>query len=270
MQRLTKIKAALTTVTVLSISSVYASESVSYSDLGNIENGKKIFLEGKQIVEHPKAPAPGESVDQQVGEAQAGIEVPACITCHGQEGLGEDSMGTPRLAGQGFAFIVKQLEDFATDKRMDTTMFVMNNNAKGLTPEERRDVAAYVASLEHPKTGSDLNAVKDLGNPVGTRYLGQSLAQYGAPDRGIPACHSCHGYNGRGAFPVYPMIGGQKYVYLVNQLKKWRDGSRANDPMGQMRKVASSLSDEDIYNVATFLTSAPETTMGNSRVPDQK
>ena len=66
------------------------------------------------------------------------------------------------------------------------------------------------------------------------------------------------------------MIGGQKYVYLVNQLKKWRDGSRANDPMGQMRKVASSLSDEDIYNVATFLTSAPETTMGNSRVPDQK
>ena len=65
------------------------------------------------------------------------------------------------------------------------------------------------------------------------------------------------------------MIGGQKFVYLTNQLKKWRDGSRANDPMGQMQAVAKNLSDEDIRNVATFLTSAPRTTVGNSRVPGE-
>jgi cytochrome c553 len=180
-------------------------------------------------------------------------------------------MGTPRLAGQGFNFLVKQLEDFASDKRKDTTMFIMNTNAKGLSPEDRRNVAAFVASLEGPNKGSDLAAVKELGSvPVGVRYLGKSIVQYGAPDRKIPACRSCHGYNGRGAFPVYPRLANQKYVYLVNQLKKWRDGSRANDPMEQMQNVAKHLSDEDIYNVATFMTTAEETTLGNSRVPEQK
>ena len=150
-------------------------------------------------------------------------------------------------------------------------MFIMNNNAKGLSPQDRKDVAAYAASLGGPKVGSDMTAVKELGSvPVGVRYLGKDLAQYGSEERGIPACHSCHGYNGRGAFPVYPRLSNQKYVYLVNQLKKWRDGSRANDPMAQMQSVAKKLTDEDIYNVATFLTSAEETTIGNNRVPEQK
>jgi cytochrome c553 len=239
-----KIAALLAGVTVMFSGHAFAVGAMGGIE-GNLDNGKKIYLEGK------------------------GDVVPACITCHGEKALGEDSMGTPRLAGQSAKFIVKQLNDFANDKRQDTTMYIMNANAKGLTEQERRDVAVYVRSLKLPVVGSDINAVKDLGNPVGKRYLGKSIAQFGIPERGVPACHSCHGFNGRGAFPVYPMIGGQKYVYLINQLKKWRDGSRANDPMAQMQKVAKKLTDEDIYNVATFLTSAPPTTMGNSRVPEE-
>lgn len=236
----------LAVVATMSSATVMANELKAYSDMGDLASGKTIFEQGKG-------------------------DVPACVTCHGPEGLGDDAMGTPRLASQGFGFLIKQLEDFATDKRMDTTMFIMNTNAKGLTPQDRRDVAAYVASLDKPMVGSDMNQVKELGSvPVGIRYIGKGLAQYGAPERGIPACHSCHGYNGRGAFPVYPRIGGQKYVYLTNQLKKWRDGSRANDPLSQMQKVAKKMTDDDIYNVATFLTSAPETTVGNARVPEQR
>ncbi|WP_455208309.1 c-type cytochrome [Kaarinaea lacus] len=246
MRRSIKITAILAVAAMVSASGSFASETVSYSDFGDLENGKKIFNEGKG-------------------------DVPACTSCHGNEGLGDDAMGTPRLAGQGVNFLIKQLEDFAADKRQDTTMFIMNNNAKGLSPQDRKDVAAYVASLEGPKTGSDMAAVKELGAvPVGVRYLGKNLAQFGSADRGIPACHSCHGYNARGAFPVYPRLANQKYVYLVNQLKKWRDGSRANDPMAQMQNVAKKLTDEDIYNVAAFLTSAEQTTIGNNRIPDQK
>ena len=246
MRRSTKITAILAVAALVSASGSFASETMSYSDFGDLENGKKIFNEGKG-------------------------DVPACTSCHGNEGLGDDAMGTPRLAGQGVMFLIKQLEDFATDKRQDTTMFIMNNNAKGLSPQDRKDVAAYSASLGGPKVGSDMAAVKELGSvPVGVRYLGKDLAQYGSEERGIPACHSCHGFNGRGAFPVYPRLSNQKYVYLVNQLKKWRDGSRANDPMSQMQAVAKKLTDEDIYNVATFLTSAEETTIGNYRVPEQK
>lgn len=211
---------------------------------GDVENGKNIYMNGKG-------------------------DVPACSSCHGQEALGDDALGTPRLAGQGRTFLVKQLEDYATDKRMDTTMFVMNTNAKGLSVQDRKDVAVYVNSLSRDISPSDMAQVKELGNPVGVRYRGKGLAQHGAPDRGIPACHSCHGYNGRGAAPLYPVIGGQKYVYLVNQLKKWRDGSRANDLMGQMQKVAQKMTDEDIHNVSTFLTSAPPTTKGNTRVPSE-
>jgi len=209
---------------------------------GNIENGKNIYMNGKG-------------------------DVPACSSCHGQDAMGDDAMGTPRLAGQGYVFLVKQLEDYATDKRMDTTMYIMNTNAKGLSAQDRVDVSAYAASLSKELVSSDMAQVKELGNPVGVRHLGKGIVMYGATNRGIPSCYSCHGFNGRGAAPIYPMIGGQKYVYLVSQMKKWRDGSRANDVMGQMQAVAKNMTDDDIHNVATFLTSAPRTTMGNSRVP---
>ena len=42
---------------------------------------------------------------------------------------------------------------------------------------------------------------------------------------------------------VFPVIGEQKYVYLVNQLTAWRDESRTNDPYAMMRKMAHNLTD---------------------------
>jgi len=209
----------------------------------NIANGQKIFSEGKG-------------------------DVHACTSCHGAEGMGDDAMGTPRLAGQIYQFLVKQLEDFATDKRQDTTMFVMNANAKGLTPQDRMDVAAYANSLA--VSGSKLSNLKELsdsGTQVGQTHLGKAIVNYGLLDKGVPACASCHGYNGRGTDPVYPNINQQKFTYLVNQLKKWRDGSRANDPMGQMQAVARKLSDDDILNAAAYLSGASPLSMGNPRAP---
>lgn len=205
----------------------------------NIANGQKIFNEGKG-------------------------DVPACNSCHGMDGMGDDNMGTPRLAGQVYQFLVKQLEDFANDKRMDETMFVMNANAKGLSEQDRRDVAAYVNSLGNEAGKlSDLGALKENGSEVGTTHLGKAIVLYGILDKEVPACMSCHGFNGRGVEPIYPRIGQQKYVYLVNQLKKWRDGSRANDPMGQMQAVAQKMSDEDIMNAAAYLSQAGPTVPGN-------
>lgn len=199
-------------------------------------------------------------------------EVPPCMSCHGDKGLGDDNMGTPRLAGQGFMYLRKQLHDFASDQRMDTTMSVMNGIAKGLSEQDRLDVAAHESAIAEPvlASASDMQAVKDAATvPIGIRHLGKGIVLYGIPKQGVPACQSCHQYNGRGAAPIYPVIGGQRYVYLVSQLKKWRDGSRANDSMGQMQAVARNLTDEDIYNVATYLTSAPPTTLGNAKQPHE-
>ena len=133
-------------------------------------------------------------------------------------------------------------------------MFVMNNNALGLTPQDRLDVAAYLSQLKSPDyQHSNLKELASSGTEVGEAYRGKALVNYGNHEKGTPACRSCHDYNGRGVDPMFPMIGQQKYVYLTNQLKHLRDGSRHNDPMMAMQKVAQKLSDQEIRDVAAFL-----------------
>jgi len=211
----------------------------------NITNGKNIYENGK------------------------GDSVPACATCHGDKAMGNDAMGSPRLANVGYVYIVKQLTNFAEDKRQDLTMQQMNGIAKGLTEQDRRDLAAYENSFPHEPELSDLKQLKADGTAVGEAYKGQILVRYGVEGK-VSACQSCHGFNGRGSDPVYPKIGQQKYVYLVNQLTHWRDGSRANDPMGQMQKIARNLTDEDIRNAAAFLSQADESTVGGGLELDNK
>jgi len=209
----------------------------------NIANGMKIFNEGK------------------------GDTVPACMTCHGAGAWGLDAMGAPRLAGIGYPYVVKQLSDLAAGKRTPAGAgAVMVVFAGALTEQERRDLAGYVNTLTGPADLSDLNALKEGGTTIGERYLGQSIVKYGIIGK-VSACSSCHGFNGRGAAPMFPVIGQQKYTYLVNQLNSWRDESRANDPYAMMRKMAHNLTDEDIANIATFLATAPVTTAGNSMAP---
>jgi len=207
---------------------------------GNIGNGKTIFEQGKG-------------------------DVPACNSCHGVDGTGDDNMGTPRLSGQFFTFLLKQLEDYASDKREDTTMFVMNANAKGLSAQDRRDVATYLAQWKVRFSGSDLKELAANGVAVGKTHFGKSLVEIGSPE--LSACKSCHGFAGRGAPPMFPQLMNQRYTYLVSQLKKWRDGSRSNDAYGQMRAIARNMSDDDINNAAAYLTTASKTTNGNDRSP---
>lgn len=202
---------------------------------GDLANGKKIFNEGK-------------------GAASA------CMACHGPTAWGMDALGAPRLANLGYPYIVKQLTDLAEGRRTPTGAgAVMPVFAQALSAQDRRDVAAYVNSLNDDVELSDLKAIKDGGQPVGEKYRGQILVKYGVLGK-VSACSSCHGFNGRGAAPIFPVIGQQKYTYLVNQLHNWRDASRANDPYGMMRAIAKNLTDDDINNVAAYLSSAPRTT----------
>lgn len=224
-------------IAMLAFSSAGFAEGGTVS--ANVTNGKNIFENGKP---------------------DAGV--PACSTCHGDHAMGNDAMGAPRLANIGYVYIVKQLTDYAEGKRKDLTMDQMNGIAKALNEQDKRDLAAYENSFPRENELSDLKSLKADGTAVGDTFKGQILVRYGIEGK-VSACQSCHGFNGRGADPVYPKIGQQKYVYLVNQLTHWRDSSRANDPMGQMQKVAKSLSDEDIINAAAFLSQAPESTEGN-------
>ena len=224
-----------------------AFSGASFAEAGavtvNLTNGKNIYENGKP---------------------DAGV--PACATCHGDKAMGNDAMGSPRLANIGYSYIVKQLTNFADDKRTDNIMMQMNTIAKGLTEQERRDLAAYENSFPRNPELSDLNALKADGKTIGVAYKGEEIVKYGLERNGqkvAPACVTCHQYNGRGAAPVYPKIGEQKYTYLVSQLTAWRSEERKNDPMGQMRAVAKNLTDDDINNVAAYLSQAPESTQGD-------
>ena len=68
-------------------------------------------------------------------------------------------------------------------------------------------------------------------------------------------CAGCHGIAGwKNAYPNYhvPKIGGQNYDYLVAALTEYKKGERAHPTM---RAQGESLSEEDIRNVAAFLSS---------------
>jgi cytochrome c553 len=86
--------------------------------------------------------SPAVAAGQQIFEHGIAAEsVPACKACHGDHAQGNGPI--PRLAGQHPEYIERQLEAFATMARANE---IMHMNSKSLTPEQIRDVAAFVAT----------------------------------------------------------------------------------------------------------------------------
>lgn len=164
----------------------------------------------------------------------------ACFTCHGLEGQG-DGVATPRLAGLDAGYLQKQMEDYAAGTRPHD---VMGRIAKRLDAADRRAVAAFYAAKPAP-------SVAATQTPAPALYLA------GDPARGIMACAACHGAQAQGNGPGNPAISGQPRAYVVDQLKRWRDGDRRNDPRGVMAVAVAKLTDVEIASLAAWLETAP-------------
>jgi cytochrome c553 len=67
-----------------------------------------------------------------------------CAACHGERLMGHDTF--PRLAGQGYAYLLTQFEAFAADRRSEPTG-VMKNMAETASADDRKAIASYLASL---------------------------------------------------------------------------------------------------------------------------
>jgi len=65
-------------------------------------------------------------------------------------------------------------------------------------------------------------------------------------------CSACHTADGSRGSPANPILQGQHADYLVKQLTEFKSGKRANPVMAGM---ASTLSEEDMKNVAAFYAS---------------
>jgi cytochrome c553 len=93
----------------------------------------------------------------------------------------------------------------------------------------------------------------------------QAQAPVGDPAKGrekTRMCEGCHGIEGwRTAYPeVYhvPKLGGQHAAYIMQALREYRSGDRSHP---SMQAIASSLSDEDIANLAAYYSrGGPQTT----------
>lgn len=82
--------------------------------------------------------------------------------------------------------------------------------------------------------------------PKGDPAIGRSL---------IYTCAGCHGVTGyENAYPTYhvPRIAGQNYDYLVAALNEYKKGERSHPTM---RAQGESLSEDDIRNIAAYLSS---------------
>jgi cytochrome c553 len=135
-----------------------------------------------------------------------------CTSCHGVDGGGETSGGAPRIAGQHYRVIVKQLVDFRHGKRWDFRMEGMADRHHFTGPQDFADVACYVSALSRPgKRGIGTGEFVEEGARIYAKH-----------------CQSCHGVNAEGDSRTgMPRLAGQHYSYLVRQMYDAVDGRRA-------------------------------------------
>jgi cytochrome c553 len=96
-------------------------------------------------------------------------------------------------------------------------------------------------------------ALASLAAPVGYAFAADIVGSAKAAENKISMCIGCHGIPGyKASFPeVYqvPMLGGQAPQYIESALRAYKKGERKNPTM---RGIATSLSDQDIADLAAY------------------
>jgi cytochrome c553 len=167
----------------------------------------------------------------------------ACAVCHGASGGGTPDGHVPRIAGQHFSVLVKQLVDYRSDRRWDPLMEYMADRHLLKTAQDIADVAAYASGIE---------TLPEAGVSVGSgEYLARGAEIY------TESCVSCHGERGDGSGrQQIPRVAGQNYEYLVRQIHDAVEGRRPNFSASHIR-LLKKLDYAGIMGVADFLARTP-------------
>lgn len=177
------------------------------------------------------------------GDAEAGKnKAITCGACHGADGNSVNPVW-PSLAGQHATYAVAQLQAFKNGTRSEPLML---GQVMTLSDEDMRNLAVYFAGMPA--------AAKAVADPA-TVDRGQRLYRGGDSDNKSAACIACHGPSGRGnPAAAYPSLKGQYATYTATQLRAYASGARQSDgPTKVMRDIASSLSEDDIVAVASYI-----------------
>lgn len=176
----------------------------------------------------------------QADEARAKkIVASVCFLCHCAQGESGSEV-FPRLAGQHWQYIAKQLENFKSSQRKSTAMADM---AAKLTPVEMVALGKY---FEQQKVAPE--PPKDPALAA----LGQYIYQRGNQYSGVAACASCHGDAALGTVSL-PRLAGQFASYTEGQLKQFNQRERTNDNV-VMHSIASQMTPLEMAAVAEYLS----------------
>ncbi|MBV9239650.1 MAG: cytochrome c [Xanthobacteraceae bacterium] len=165
-----------------------------------------------------------------------------CAWCHGTSAQGY--MTAPRLAGQRYEYLEKQLLNFKNHTRDNPfSMQYMWDAVAYLDPQTARDLALYFSTLPpKPANDGDWNLV-----PVG-----KAIYDGGIPQENVVACTACHGPAAEGVREI-PRLGGLSYAYLKRRLDQWGEGFHAAAQL-PMPFIAGKLSPADIEALASYLS----------------
>ena len=171
-----------------------------------------------------------------------------CAACHGGMGEGNPALNAPALAGQGVAYLGRQLQHFKSGVRgsdpKDTQGAQMKAMAATLADDDIPVVAAYLASLPVPVVTDPQQG--DLRN--GNNYY-QSK------------CGACHGGKAEGNPGLNtPGLAWLDAAYMKRQYLNFQQGLRGTDPQDrygkQMKMMSTSLpGDKDLDDVIAFIQS---------------
>ncbi len=174
------------------------------------------------------------------GDVQAGQEdyKAYCEACHLPNGRGNPHGSIPQLAGQHPAVVIKQLADIRSGLRSNPKMYPFAMKLRDAQALE--SVAAYLATLGVPR---------DSG-----KYEGPNAAKLIAAGKVLynRECVQCHQSNGDGAAEkFYPVLAGQHYRYLLQQMVDIRDGRRRNSHPDMVRVIAK-YDDAQLVAIAAY------------------
>jgi cytochrome c553 len=160
-----------------------------------------------------------------------------CVACHGADGNGETSGSTPRIAGQHYRVIAKQLVDFRHSRRWDFRMEGMADSHHLSSPADIADVSLHVAGLS-----------RDGNRGIGSgEFAAEGASLYASK------CQSCHGRDAEGdSARGVPRLAGQHYSYLMRQMYDAVDGRRTALPRLHSQRIAP-LDFQQVRAVADFL-----------------
>lgn len=178
------------------------------------------------------------------GETGGELYETNCAACHGAAGEGNAALHAPVLAGQGEAYLARQMTNFASGKRRaddNPTAAGMIFILEEMAPADAQAIAKYLSSLAAPSIEQDRAAASFKGRGL---YSG---------------CASCHGAKGQGNEALgAPRLSLQYGWYIEGQIKAFKNGARgfhADDVYGkQMKAMADTVrSDEDAALIVDYL-----------------